>query len=118
MTGQRPLSAQSRPRHNLGRCELLQSSKQCSGLGQWLLVHILEAELMSLRGMSTLAEHYADLSEAELEAARSAPSRFERRDHLESAFRFAQLAVQETQRRGNVIGFGRSANGVGCTQHP
>lgn len=56
-------------------------------------------------------KHYADLSERELESAKSAQSSSERFEHLESAFRFAQLAVLASRRRGNVIPFRRRASG-------
>ena len=48
---------------------------------------------------------FADLSELELAAAHSAISLSERSSHLENAFRYAQLAVLESHRRGNVLAF-------------
>jgi hypothetical protein len=67
--------------------------------------------------MSNLADHFADLSQHELAAARAAISMSDRSAHLESAFRFAQMAVQETQARGNVVPFGRMvAEGIARSQ--
>ena len=55
--------------------------------------------------MKKSADQFADLSQLELAAAQSAISLSERSSHLENAFRYAQLAVLETQRRGNIIAF-------------
>jgi hypothetical protein len=55
--------------------------------------------------MKKSADHFADLSQFELAAAQSAISLSERSSHLENAFRYAQLAVLESQRRGNILAF-------------
>ena len=55
--------------------------------------------------MKNAEDNFADLSQLELTAAQSAISLTERSSHLENAFRYAQLAVLESQRRGNVLAF-------------
>jgi hypothetical protein len=55
--------------------------------------------------MKNAEDNFADLSQLELTAAQSAISLAERSSHLENAFRYAQLAVLESQRRGNVLAF-------------
>lgn len=55
--------------------------------------------------MKNSADHFADLSQLELAAAQSAISLSKRSAHLENAFRYAQRAVLESQRRGNIVAF-------------
>jgi hypothetical protein len=55
--------------------------------------------------MEKSSDQLADLSQLELAAAQSAISLSERSSHLENAFRYAQLAVLESQRRGNIVAF-------------
>ena len=52
--------------------------------------------------MQTLLEYVA-LSNAELEAADSAPTRDARIAHLEQAYRYARLAVEERAKQSSIF---------------
>jgi hypothetical protein len=62
-----------------------------------------------LKNVQNLLQYVA-LSNAELEAAESAPNRDERIAHIEQAYRYARLAVEERAKQSSIFRWSGSAS--------